>query len=125
MTWVFAILLVLLLGGIAFVAAGRGAPLAEEHGDRPDAGVPATGRLSGADLRRVRFPLAFRGYRMSDVDALLDRLATEREHEEHQAPPSPPVEPPEPTEQPQPTEPPTADASEDPSATPRGPEPAA
>ena len=26
----------------------------------------------------MRFSLAFRGYRMSEVDALLDRLATER-----------------------------------------------
>jgi DivIVA domain-containing protein len=41
--------------------------------------VPQDGPLSGADLRRVRFPLAVRGYRMSDVDALLDRLATQLE----------------------------------------------
>jgi DivIVA domain-containing protein len=31
--------------------------------------------LRAEDLRQVRFPLAFRGYRMSEVDALLDRLA--------------------------------------------------
>jgi DivIVA domain-containing protein len=78
--WFFAILIVLALGGIALVAAGRGAPLAEVYDDRPDASVPATGPLGAADLRRVRFSLAFRGYRMSEVDALLDRLATEREH---------------------------------------------
>jgi DivIVA domain-containing protein len=78
-TWVFAILVVLALGGIALVAAGRGAPLAEVYDDRPDASVPATGSLSAEDLRRVRFSLAFRGYRMSEVDALLDRLAAERE----------------------------------------------
>lgn len=81
MTWLFAILVVLALGGIALVAAGRGAPLAEEYDDRPDALVPAEGQLSGQDLRRVRFSLAFRGYRMSEVDALLDRLAAEREAE--------------------------------------------
>lgn len=79
MTWVFAILAVLALGGVAVVAAGRGAPLAPAYDDRPDAVVPADGRLSGDDLRRVRFSLAFRGYRMSEVDALLDRLARERE----------------------------------------------
>ena len=94
MTWVFAILLVLALGGIALVAAGRGAPMAEEYDDRPDAALPPTGRLTGADLRRVRFPLAFRGYRMSEVDALLDRLAGEREHEEDLAPPETPGDPP-------------------------------
>jgi len=78
-TWVFAILVVLLLGGIAVVAAGRGTPMADAWDDRPDAEVPATGPLGADDLRRVRFSLAFRGYRMSEVDALLDRLARERE----------------------------------------------
>lgn len=82
MTWVFAILAVLALGGVAVVAAGRGAPLAPAYDDRPDAVVPAEGPLSGDDLRRVRFSLAFRGYRMSEVDALLDRLAREREEAE-------------------------------------------
>jgi DivIVA domain-containing protein len=77
--WFFAILIVLALGAVAVVAAGRGAPLAEVYDDRPDASVPAEGPLAADDLRRVRFSLAFRGYRMSEVDALLDRLATERE----------------------------------------------
>nr|WP_068109307.1 DivIVA domain-containing protein [Nocardioides dokdonensis] len=76
--WFFAILLVLVMGAIATVAAGRGTPLAAEYDDRPDVLVPA-GRLVGADLRRVRFSLAFRGYRMSEVDALLDRLAAQLE----------------------------------------------
>jgi DivIVA domain-containing protein len=79
MTWVFAILLVLLLGAIAVVAAGRGTPMSEAYDDRPDAVVPTDGTLTADDLRRVRFSLAFRGYRMSEVDALLDRLAAERE----------------------------------------------
>lgn len=77
--WFFAILVVLALGGIAVVAAGRGAPLAEVYDDRPDSTVPAEGPLTAEDLRRVRFSLGFRGYRMSEVDALLDRLATELE----------------------------------------------
>lgn len=77
--WLFAVLVVLVLGGVAAVAAGRGAPLAVEHGDRVDTLVPATGPVGAADLRRVRFPLVLRGYRMSDVDALLDRLADQLE----------------------------------------------
>jgi len=77
--WLFAILVVLALGGVAMLAAGRGAPLVEVYDDRPDATVPADGPVTAEDLRRVRFSLAFRGYRMSEVDALLDRLATERE----------------------------------------------
>ena len=82
MVWVFAILAVLALGAIAVVASGRGAPMERAYDDRPDAVVPAEGSLSGADLRRVRFSLAFRGYRMSEVDALLDRLAVEKESAE-------------------------------------------
>ena len=81
MMWLFAILVVLAMGAIAVLAAGRGTGLAEVYDDRPDATVPGTGPLSGDDLRRVRFSLAFRGYRMSEVDALLDRLAREREAE--------------------------------------------
>jgi DivIVA domain-containing protein len=77
--WFFAILIVLALGGIALVAAGRGAPLAEVYDDRPDATVPEVGPLRADDLRRVRFSLALRGYRMSEVDALLDRLASQLE----------------------------------------------
>lgn len=80
--WLFAIVVVLVLGVVAVVASGHGEPLAEEYDDRPDALVPRTERLSGADIRRVRFPLAIRGYRMEEVDALLDRLALEREMDE-------------------------------------------
>jgi DivIVA domain-containing protein len=79
MMWLFAVLVVLVMGGVAMVAAGRGKPMAPSYDDSPDALVPATGELTAPDLRRVRFPLAFRGYRMSDVDALLDRLATQLE----------------------------------------------
>ena len=79
MMWLFAILIVLALGGIAVVAAGEGRPAREVYDDRPDADVPADGPLGAEDLRRVRFSIALRGYRMSEVDALLDRLAAERE----------------------------------------------
>lgn len=77
MMWFFAVLVVLAMGGVALLAAGRGAPLAPVYDDRPDALVPADGPVRAADLRRVRFSLAFRGYRMSEVDALLDQLASQ------------------------------------------------
>jgi len=86
--WFFAVLIVLAMGGVAVLAAGKGAPMADVYDDRPDAQVPAAGPLSGADLRRVRFSLAFRGYRMSEVDALLERLASEREAEGERPAPS-------------------------------------
>jgi DivIVA domain-containing protein len=90
MTWFFAIVLVALLGAVAVVAAGRGGEMAPTYDDRPDARIPADRPLSAEDLREVRLGTALRGYRMSEVDALLDRLATELEAGER-----PRVDPPE------------------------------
>lgn len=74
MMWLFAVMVVLAMGGVALVASGRTGALPEEYDDRPDVRVPA-GRLGADDVRSVRFSLAFRGYRMSEVDTLLARLA--------------------------------------------------
>ena len=79
MMWFFAVLVVLALGAIAVVAAGRGTPMSPAYGDSPDALVPADGTVTADDLRRIRFPLALRGYRMAEVDALIERLAEELE----------------------------------------------
>ncbi len=79
MMWFFAIVVVALMGGVAVVASGRGGSMVETYDDRPDARVPEEGPLVAGDLREVRFGTAFRGYRMSEVDALLDRLAAELE----------------------------------------------
>lgn len=86
MTWFFAILVVLLMGAVAVVAAGMGGSMAEVYDDRPDSRVQAEGPLTGDDLRRVRFTTALRGYRMSEVDTLLARLADELD-EARQSPP--------------------------------------
>src|SRR5699024_1830080 len=68
------------IGLVVFVIAafvfGRGeqmAPLAPRTSpsELPDDAI------GGDDVRRVRFGLALRGYRMSDVDWTLDRLADE------------------------------------------------
>lgn len=82
MTWLFAVLIVLALGGVAMVASGRGGSMAPAYDDRPDLALPTDRPLVAQDLRTVRFPLAVRGYRMSDVDALLARLASELEDDE-------------------------------------------
>ncbi len=79
MMWIFAVLIVLAMGGIAMLAAGRGEPMKPAYVDHPDAAVPLDRTLTPDDLRRVRFSLAFRGYRMAEVDALLARLALEQE----------------------------------------------
>ena len=79
MMWLFAILIVLAMGGVAVVASGRGGSMAPAYDDRPDLDLPPDRPLAARDLRTVRFPLAVRGYRMSDVDELLARLARELE----------------------------------------------
>jgi DivIVA domain-containing protein len=79
MMWFFAVLIVLAIGGVAVVASGTGAPLARAYDDRPDVVVPADRPLTAADLRALRFSTAVRGYRASEVDALLDRLAAQLE----------------------------------------------
>ena len=87
MIWLFAVLVVLVMGAVAVVASGRGTPMSVEYDDRPDVLVPADGPVRAEDLRRVRFSLAFRGYRMSEVDALLDRLAGQLDERDASTPP--------------------------------------
>lgn len=63
---------------LAVAVFGRGEelpPLAE--GETPTR-LPV-GRVSGADVRALRIPQAVRGYRMVEVDWVLDRLAGEVE----------------------------------------------
>ena len=97
--WFFAVLIVLLIGAIAVVAAGSGGSMSEEYDDRPDVRVQADGPLTAQDLREVRFTTAIRGYRASEVDALLARL-TEQLDADRASAPQPEPEPPEPTNDP-------------------------
>ncbi|MCW2761162.1 MAG: hypothetical protein JWR85_1363 [Marmoricola sp.] len=77
MSWFFAVLIVLVIGAVAVVASGRGGSLGPAYDDRPDVRLPAEGPVTGDDLRALRFNTAVRGYRASEVDALIDRLATQ------------------------------------------------
>jgi DivIVA domain-containing protein len=88
--WFFAVLIVLLMGAVAVVAVGTGGTMSEEYDDRPDVRVQADGPLTSADLRGVRFTTAIRGYRASEVDALLERLATQLDDVPHDATPGDP-----------------------------------
>jgi DivIVA domain-containing protein len=59
------------------VLATRSDPLlAEASPDRPDLALP-DGTLGPDDVEQVRFSMAVRGYRMSEVDDVLSRLADE------------------------------------------------
>ncbi len=79
MTWLFAVVVVVVIAAVAVVATGRGGAMSEAYDDRRDVRVQADGPLTAEDLAGVRFTTAFRGYRTSEVDALLDRLVSEME----------------------------------------------
>jgi DivIVA domain-containing protein len=74
---VLSILGVLVVLFIAAAVATREGPiLAEASVDRADLGLPE-GELQPEDLHAVRFSMAVRGYRMDEVDRVLDRAAEE------------------------------------------------
>jgi DivIVA domain-containing protein len=70
---------VALLIAVGWVAVGGGGHLSPPTPDRPDPAVPDTGLLARGDVDKVRFSVGARGYRMDEVDDVLDRLAYEIE----------------------------------------------
>lgn len=74
---VFTILAVLgILVGAAFLATYEGDVLRDPHPDDRDAELPP-GAVQPEDIAELRFDLAFRGYRMAEVDRVLHRLSDE------------------------------------------------
>ena len=73
---IIGVTLVLLIGGVVVAAAGHGEGLAPREVDDPPVRLPADG-ITGEDVRAVRFSTAMRGYRVADVDEVLERLARE------------------------------------------------
>lgn len=65
------------LFGIAAAVFGRGEELAPLAPGATPTKLPPAGEILGDDVRELRFPQAVRGYRMADVDWVLDRLADE------------------------------------------------
>ncbi|HET7328986.1 MAG TPA: DivIVA domain-containing protein [Nocardioidaceae bacterium] len=84
MIWFLGLLVVLVIGATAVVAAGRGGAMTPAYPDRADVLVPGDRDLCAQDLREVRFSVGLRGYRMDEVDALLRRLTTQLEAAEDQ-----------------------------------------
>ena len=64
--------------GVAALVFGRGEELAPLAPDATPTRLPSRD-IRGADIRGLRFPQAVRGYRMTEVDWVLDRLAEEVE----------------------------------------------
>lgn len=80
MPWLSLMLVLLTLVVIATVAvlvAGGARPVEEAPPDRAPGGSLPEGELTRDDIDRLRFSLGFRGYRMDEVDEVLDRLARE------------------------------------------------
>jgi DivIVA domain-containing protein len=72
----FVLMALALLGAVALVAVGRGDAMTDARPDRAPMGLPE-GPLRAEDLECLRFSGALRGYRMDQVDAVLDRLRDE------------------------------------------------
>lgn len=63
---------------LAVVGGGEGdGPLPEAPPERLQDALPPDRPVNRADIESLRFPLAARGYRMSDVDDALSRLGAE------------------------------------------------
>ena len=67
------------LAAIAVVAAGMGDTMRTTSPDRSPGGELPVDEVDRAALDGLRFSLAFRGYRMDEVDVVVDRLASELE----------------------------------------------
>lgn len=77
MFWFQLAVVVALLIAVGWIAVGGGGHMSLPQPDRPDPAVPDTGLLGRGDVDKVRFSVGARGYRMDEVDDILDRLAYE------------------------------------------------
>lgn len=86
MFWFLLLGLLLVIGAVTLavngsgVAGGRGqvvGGLADPVAERSAVAMPADRPMVRADVDSLRLPLALRGYRMEEVDDVLDRLGAE------------------------------------------------
>jgi len=72
---------ILVSAGVIFaifaVTVGRGGSMTQFQPDWPGRPLPQDRPVRASDLADARFSVAFRGYRMAEVDEALDRLAVE------------------------------------------------
>lgn len=83
MFWFLVSVVILVTGVLIVLAVARGAEMAPAYDDRREVRLPVGRHLRADDLAATRFTLAVRGYRMSEVDALVDRLQVELAEREH------------------------------------------
>ena len=77
MFWFMLIALVAVVAAVALAVLGDGGALRDSGTDRLEDRLPADRPLVRGDIDAVRLPTAVRGYRMLDVDEVLDRLGAE------------------------------------------------
>ena len=79
MFWFLLIALVVVVAAVTLAVIGGGseAVLPEAEPDRVADGLPESRPVVRADIDALRLPVAPRGYRMAEVDDVLDRLAAE------------------------------------------------
>jgi DivIVA domain-containing protein len=70
-------LIAVVVFGVAAVAMGFGGSMTRFAPDWPGRALPEERPVRPDDIEATKFSLAFRGYRMSEVDLALDRLAAE------------------------------------------------
>jgi DivIVA domain-containing protein len=72
----FVVVAVIVVFAVAAVAMGRGGGLGATESDLVQPSLPA-GPVSADDVDSVLFAVGFRGYRMDQVDDVLNRLSNE------------------------------------------------
>lgn len=77
MFWFQLVVVLLLLAAVGWLAVGGGGHMSEPVPDRADLALPDDRMVAARDLDQVRFSVGLRGYRMEEVDDVLDRLARE------------------------------------------------
>jgi DivIVA domain-containing protein len=75
--WFMLIALVAVVAAVAMAVLGDGGALKDAEPERLDDRLPPDRPLIRSDIDAVRLPVAVRGYRMLDVDEVLDRLGAE------------------------------------------------
>ena len=77
MTPVFLLAGIAVIAVVAILAVGRLGELPDVEPDRAPLSLPEDRALVRDDVDSVRFAVGLRGYRMDEVDDVLDRLAAE------------------------------------------------
>ncbi|MFC6152601.1 DivIVA domain-containing protein [Nocardioides yefusunii] len=76
MVWFTTVAVVLVLGAVGALASGYGTLAGA---DQVPGQILPPGELTAADLRAAKFSTSLRGYCPAEVDALLERVATQQE----------------------------------------------